>query len=50
MADFIHALLQIIGAGVAAYAVPYLVTRGIADGIKAAGTINVEWRRFERRL
>ena len=50
MDDFVHVLLQVVGAGVAAYALPYLVTRGIADGIKASGTINVEWRKTERRL
>lgn len=49
MAELIHGFLQIIGFGVAAYAVPYLVTRGIADGIKASGTISVEWRKLERR-
>ena len=49
MDDLIHGIIQIIGIGVAAYAVPYLVTRGIADGIKAIGTINVEWRKLERR-
>lgn len=50
MAELIHGALQVIGIGVAAYAVPYLVTRGIADGIKASGTISVEWWRTERRL
>ena len=50
MADLVHALLQIIGVGVAVYAIPFLATRGIIDAVKSAGTISVEWKKLERRL
>lgn len=50
MDDLVHSLLQIIGMGVAAYALPYLVTRGIAAGIRDAGAISIEWRKTERSL
>ena len=50
IADFAHALSQIAGAGVVAYAIPFLATRGILDAIKSAGVISIEWKKFERRL
>lgn len=48
-ADWAQTIMAIIVAAIAAYAVPYLVTRGIIDGAKSAGEIRPERRKADER-